>query len=299
MGDEVQGTLSAAAEEYAAWVARTRLSPRTRERYAEMVTRFAGWAADRTGMYDDMPGSTDVRDFAASDYRRELLVNRRLAPATVALHMAALNSFLEWHGIGRAPDVGVAVPAGDKVGITGHDDLRAIVRAARLRGARDHAIILTIAPCGPRLSELVGLDVDDVYLTASTGLLRVRYGKGGQPRQVSVPSQARDALKAWLRERARAHPGPQTGPLFTSRTGTRMAPRTVQDVVAAVGKAAGVELSPHILRHTFGRRWVENGGDVATLQAAMGHRNVNTTMRYTRPSREYMDEMAERLELPR
>jgi len=102
-------------------------------------------------------------------------------------------------------------------------DLRRVMRAAERRGPRDHAITAVLFLTAFRVSELVALDVDDVWVGDKAGRLEVRHGKGAIARQVPIPADARAILRPWLarrREQLDRAPGQvATGPLFLSRTG--------------------------------------------------------------------------------
>jgi integrase/recombinase XerC len=169
--------------QYAAWISRTGLAASTRERYPRAVRAFLEFVAAGGDRLAGAMSNPDVRDYSVAEYRRHLLTERKLAPASVTLYLAAIalmyDSVL---GLGR-PDVEpVRYSRAGRHGVTDTDRLRAILRVAKRRGGRDYAIIVMFMLCGPRLGELVALDIDDVHLTASTGLIEIRHGKGGQPR---------------------------------------------------------------------------------------------------------------------
>lgn len=116
----------------------------------------------------------------------------------------------------------------------------------------------------------------------------VRGGKGNKTRQVPLNSDARQALKAWLSER------PSAGAeVFLSHTGHALSERDVQRMVAEYARVAGVDATPHTLRHTFATRAIEKGADVATLAAILGHARLETTGRYLHPTAERMQEAVE------
>lgn len=283
-------TPSAAAAAYTRWLERTRYADRTKEQYARRVAHFTTWLEDHGPEYADALIDEDVRDYAARDFRRELLTVRKHSPASVGLYMSVLGSFFEWVGLGRPRGVHVDVPPSTSVGITDEATLRAVFRAAHRRGPRDYAMVTLMALAGLRVGELAALDVDDVLVHGRQGYVQVRYGKGGKPREVPLGSQARDAVAGWMRER-----GDAPGPLFTAAGGRRLSVRSVQYAVNQVGKSVGVALRPHLLRHTYGRRFVESGGDLVALQHTMGHSAVSTTARYARPSREFLAAHVDRL----
>jgi integrase/recombinase XerC len=144
---------------------------------------------------------------------------------------------------------------------------------------RDVAMMELMYSCGLRLSELVGLDVEDVDL--KTGEARV-LGKGRKTRIVPVGRTACDVISAWLPIRARQCPE-QESALFVSRKGTRLGPRSVQQRFRrwALRRGLDTNLHPHALRHSFASHLLESGGDLRAVQELLGHANLSTTQIYT------------------
>jgi len=170
-------------------------------------------------------------------------------------------------------------------------------------GRRDRAILELFYASGLRLSELVGLDVEDVNLQAR--IVRVR-GKGGKERLVPFNTSAQTALRVWYADRARlraAHapsarrPGPgrvrvgvrrsKSGgdgdPVFVNARGTRLTGRSVQRLVARYvsGCSTRFGISPHALRHSFASHLLQRGADLRAIQELLGHVQLSTTQRYT------------------
>jgi integrase/recombinase XerD len=138
---------------------------------------------------------------------------------------------------------------------------------------------------GARISEAVGLDVDDLDLTDGTVLLR---GKGGKERLVPVGSYARDAVDAYLvRGRAELSDGRGAGrgvaAVFLNARGGRLSRQSAWAVLAKAAERAGVtaEVSPHTLRHSFATHLLDGGADVRVVQELLGHASVTTTQVYT------------------
>lgn len=104
--------------------------------------------------------------------------------------------------------------------------------------------------CGPRLGELHVLHVDDVEIHARSDWLRIRRGKGSQPRNAPIKADLRPILSRWIAVR-RVWPGADTCALWQSTQGRRAAGSTLDRVFDEVGAAADVPLSAHTLRHTF------------------------------------------------
>ena len=170
-------------------------------------------------------------------------------------------------------------------------------------GRRDHAILELFYASGLRLSELVGLDVEDVNLHER--IVRVT-GKGDKERLVPFNTGAQKALRAWYVDRTslraarnpraqgpkpkaqspktRASPSSAPAdPLFVNARGTRLSGRSVQRLVARYvsGCSARFGISPHALRHSFASHLLQRGADLRAIQELLGHVQLSTTQRYT------------------
>ncbi|WP_030144798.1 site-specific tyrosine recombinase XerD [Spirillospora albida] len=152
---------------------------------------------------------------------------------------------------------------------------------AAARGLRDRALLELLYGSGARISEAVGLDVDDLDL--AEGFARVA-GKGGKARIVPIGDYARQAVDAYLvrarPELARAGRG---GPaLFLNARGGRLSRQGAWMVLRAAADRAGLsEVSPHTLRHSFATHLLDGGADVRVVQELLGHASVTTTQVYT------------------
>jgi integrase/recombinase XerD len=158
--------------------------------------------------------------------------------------------------------------------------LMAAPSATSAVGLRDRAILETLYGTAVRLSECARLDLMDLDLAGET--LLVRNGKGGKDRVVPVPGRAAQALDIYLREmRPLFERDPKEEALFLQRHGTRLATVTIGLLVAAYGRAVGVKLSPHALRHACATHLLKHGADIRHVQQLLGHRDIQTTARYT------------------
>lgn len=154
----------------------------------------------------------------------------------------------------------------------------------RSTGHRDQAIILTLLDTGLRASELSALKVGDLDL--KTGKLHVKHGrlggaKGGKGRTVFLGKAARRAVWRYLTER---EDGEDTeAPLFTVKYDRPMNKTALRFLIKHLGQKAGVKkCHPHRFRHTFAITYLRSGGDVFTLQALLGHSNLDMVQRYAR-----------------
>jgi len=160
-------------------------------------------------------------------------------------------------------------------------------------GRRDRAILELFYASGLRLSELVGVDLEDLNL--SSRLVRV-LGKGGKERIVPFNRVAAGAIRKYLKDRRHfirpATPSPERRsisrhsrgePLFVNYRGGRLSTRSVDRLVRryVVKSSTKLGISPHALRHSFATHLLERGADLRAIQELLGHSRVTTTQRYT------------------
>jgi integrase/recombinase XerD len=167
-------------------------------------------------------------------------------------------------------------------------DVEAILETAGSAGTtlalRDRALLEVLYGTGARISEAVGLDVDDVDRVEAAVVLR---GKGGKERIVPIGSYALTAVDAYLTrarpELATVGTGERAGALFLNARGGRLSRQSAWTVLAKAADRAGVtrDVSPHTLRHSFATHLLEGGADVRVVQELLGHASVTTTQIYT------------------
>jgi integrase/recombinase XerC len=216
------------------------------------------------------------------------------ARSTVARRLAAVRSwcrFLCRQGtLAQNPAAGLRGPRQDKKlpHFVGRDDIARLLAAPPADtplGLRDRALLETLYSAGLRVSELTGLNVDDVDL--ADGLATVR-GKGKRERLALLGPPAVEALELWLPQRAAlAGPRAATQPaLFLNRSGTRLTSRSVGRLLEKYLAAAGLDprTSPHTLRHSFATHLLDAGADIRSVQELLGHRSLGTTQIYTHVS---------------
>lgn len=173
-------------------------------------------------------------------------------------------------------------------------EVEAILEAAGAPGTalalRDRALLEILYGTGARISEAVGLDLDDLDLTDEGGTVLLR-GKGSKERIVPVGRYAREAVEAYL---TRARPalvsaataknaGQRAGALFLNARGGRLSRQSAWTVIVKSAERAGVtaEVSPHTMRHSYATHLLEGGADVRVVQELLGHASVTTTQVYT------------------
>ena len=162
-----------------------------------------------------------------------------------------------------------------------------------LRAIQDHPAprdrVLALLPfyAGLRIAEAVGLDVDDVHLSARQGTLRV-HGKGDTLRELPIHPQLRTDLQLWLDERPdwpHAHTNPA---LLLNRRGGRLSTRGASDIFHTITANAALDdtLTAHTRRHTFATTLIRGGTDLVLVGAMLGHARLDTVRAYTHPSAE-------------
>lgn len=149
---------------------------------------------------------------------------------------------------------------------------------------RDRALLELLYGCGARISEAVGLDVDDLDLDSGTVRLR---GKAGKERVLPLGGYAREAISAYL---VRGRPalvtagsGAQEAAVFLNQRGGRLSRQSAWALLQSAADRAGLKspVSPHTLRHSFATHMLEGGADVRVVQELLGHASVATTQIYT------------------
>ncbi len=155
---------------------------------------------------------------------------------------------------------------------------------------RNKAILETLYSTGIRVSELVGLDIEDVFSIPE--LVKVRHGKGNVDRMQPIGEPALEAIKVYL-----ARAGHKTGPLFRNKQGHRISVMLVQRVVRHYIKAAGISgrhITPHSLRHSFATHLLEAGASLRAIQMLLGHSSLVSTQIYTHVTVKHMKEVYDR-----
>ena len=265
-------------ERYRAHLEGSALAPLSRRSYLRRVEAFVTWL-DGHREHGDALHNASARDWAVRDYRISMKDAKR-APATINAALAAVDDLYRFLGLGPAQgQTGTHKPGRTSSSVGGP----AASPAPGPRGPgrpRDRATVALMAFAGLRVAEVAALDVEDISLTARTGTVRVRRGKGDSERTVPLPVEARSALAGWIHIR----PLGNGTALFPGAVGSRLSVRALHRSVATAGMQAGLALSPHALRHTYVTRLVRRGVDLPTVAELAGHRRLETTRRYSRPS---------------
>jgi integrase/recombinase XerC len=242
----------------------------------------------------------EVDAFAIRAFLGELH-KQRVSASSAARKLSAIRTFVKFLRrddlIEDDPSALVAAPKKPET-IPSHltiDEMSRLLEmpdTSQALGRRDRAILELFYASGLRLSELVGLGIEDVNL--SSRMVRV-LGKGRKQRLVPFNTSTADALRAWMKDRSatgqssvrlKADRGSGRGvqaPLFLNYRGGRLSTRSVDRLVRRYVALCGAKfgISPHALRHSFATHLLANGADLRAIQELLGHARLSTTQRYT------------------
>lgn len=252
---------------------------------------------DERGIHDlGKVGEDDVSEFLVAlrrgDPESGVMALSAVSAARALIAVRGLHRFAAAEGLAES-DVARAVrpptPSRRLPKSLTLDQVLALLDGAGGEGAsdtpltlRNRALLELLYSTGSRISEAVGLDVDDIDTHARSVLLR---GKGGKQRLVPVGRPAVQALEAYL-VRGRpdlARKGRGTPAIFLNARGGRLSRQSAWQVLQDAAERAGISsgVSPHMLRHSFATHLLEGGADVRVVQELLGHASVTTTQIYT------------------
>lgn len=273
-------------------------SPHTQRAYRRNLQELTAFVAGNPDWVQDDPqrlSKVRLDQVDTLQIRRYLgYLHKRNQKTTVARKLAAIRSFFKYLHKHRIitdnpadnlhpPKHGNSMPTY----LTVDDMFRLLdsIKPMGVLGLRNKAIIETLYSAGVRVSELAGLNVEDVDV--HNGVMRV-LGKGGKERLVPIGAKAIDAIAAYRDALAQeAGIGRQNnGAMFLNKDKGRLSTRSISRVVDKLARACGlaVPISPHALRHSFATHILDGGADLRVVQELLGHRSLSTTQRYTHVS---------------
>ncbi len=282
------------------------VSPHTVRAYESDVTQYLAWVAGETDRKISQLTPADL-DLTSVQSHLSDLGKAGKARSSVARKLSALRTFVRYlrreELIEHDPTARAVAPKRDQT-LPTHLSEPEIARLIETPstgdplGRRDRAILELFYASGLRLSELVGIDLEDLNLRGR--MVRV-MGKGGKQRLLPFNQSALTALRVWMADRAalmaeqsrrQKAPGrkpqassrrPQADPLFVNYRGSRLTGRSVDRMlrryVALCSTRLGI--SPHALRHSFATHLLQRGADLRAIQELLGHSRLSTTQRYT------------------
>jgi integrase/recombinase XerC len=248
--------------------------------------------------------SIDLREFLATSEKKKeeeityldiraflaVLKNRAYSRSSISRKLACIRSFFKFltreNVLKANPAAEISTPKREKK-LPHFLDLQEITHlleapsSENWEGKRDRAILETLYSSGLRVSELVGLNHDDVDFFS--GLVRVR-GKGKKERIVPLGGLALKAVQNYLQVRPpKDRDNGSKKPLFLNRSGGRLTDRSIRRMILKYTRQIALtkEVSPHTLRHSFATHMLDRGADLRSVQELLGHENLSTTQIYT------------------
>ena len=223
----------------------------------------------------------DVRGFIAEQIKKGLnktTVNRRLASIRSFFKFLCREGYIKSNPAKLVPNPKLPKLLPRFLSV---DDVFSLVEKPEGIGfipVRDKAILELLYSSGLRVSELSGLNIDDLNIKGN--LIKIR-GKGKKERIVPVGSKAIDAIKSYMIDRMLLKSKDKA--LFLNRMGTRLTDRGVRRIVVKYAKALTIsgQIGPHTLRHTFATHLLQGGADLRVRQELLGHSSLSTTQKYT------------------
>jgi site-specific recombinase XerD len=276
-------------------------SVKTVENYDRYLSRFFGFAKCKK--------PSDITEKQVRDFRLHLnrqdgsKVGGRVEPMkrrTQNYYLIALRAFLKYlrkRGIeALSPErIELAKVPERSLDLISSAELKRLRNAPdtkTLPGKRDRAILELLFSTGLRISELCGLSIDDVDLSRDEFSVR---GKGDKVRVVFLSDSARSALQEYLKARKDLDDAMfvRMGKKANDGNELRLSPRAVQRLLKKYAAEAGItrKVTPHVIRHSFATDLLQNGADLRSVQALLGHAHIGTTQVYTHVTDKHLREV--------
>ncbi len=268
-------------------------SEHTIKAYQSDLGQFFQFAAHELGVKEEALTFKSIDIYVVRSYLG-FLADHGLMRRSIARKLAALRSFfkflcrekeIEVNPVQRVatPKMGRKLP--DFLYVEQMDRLLSISDCTKLLGLRDQVLLELLYGSGLRVSELVGLNRQDVDM--DNGLMKVR-GKGNKERIVPLTNPALRALKEYLRQR-----NDEDTSLLLNYQGTRLSDRSVRRILDKIMRKAGLDqhIHPHMLRHSFATHLLDGGADLRSVQELLGHEKLSSTQIYTHLTREHLKEV--------
>jgi integrase/recombinase XerC len=265
-------------------------SPHTIKAYAGDLESFAAYCGSRDWKRID---HIAIRGFLSQLYEKGL------SKASVARALAAVRSLYRWLAqegvVEQNPAKLVATPKLPKKlpRVPTIEEMNSVLDGQMPEAAafpeRDRLMLELLYGCGIRNSEMTGINVDDVRVSAEAILIR---GKGKKERYVPFGESVKNALGAYLpaRQATLEETRKNCAALLINQRGGRLTTRSVGRIVKRIAVAKGLspDVHPHTLRHAFGTHMLEEGADLRAIQELLGHERLATTQRYTQLSMKHV-----------
>ena len=269
----------------ALWMERG-LSDNTLAAYRSDLYSYSDWQAGLSGDLLRSQSADILAYLATLNTRSSRTTARRLSTLRRFFQHLAREGQIDHDPSARIPAPRIGRPLPKTLTEAEVEALLAVPDTATVIGLRDRTMLEVLYATGLRVSELVGLQINQVNLRQ--GVVRV-IGKGNKERLVPLGEEAISWLEKFMRQgRAELFRGAPEATLFPSRRGRMMARQTFWYALRRYAVQAGITkpLSPHVLRHAFATHLLNHGADLRVVQMLLGHSDISTTQIYTHVARE-------------
>lgn len=288
--DHKRTTVEKATDQFLRVLRERNASLHTIKAYAGDLENFSNYIGSRQWKSID---HVAIRGFLSHLYEKGL------GKASVARSLAAVRSLYRWLAqegvVDQNPAKLVSTPKLPKrlPRVPTIEEMNTVLDGAMPEVAafpeRDRLLLELLYGCGIRNSELIGINLDDIRVSAEAILIR---GKGKKERYVPFGGSAVAALSVYLplRQKLLADKKRATSALLINQRGGRLTVRSVGRIVKKIAVAKGLspDVHPHTLRHAFGTHMLEEGADLRAIQEMLGHERLSTTQRYTQLSMKHV-----------
>src|SRR5947209_1878676 len=290
MSKQAHTVVEKAATQFLRSLRQRNVSVHTIKAYAGDLKNFAGYIGSHDWRAID---HVTIRSFLSHLYERGL------SKTSVARSLAAVRSLYRWLAqegvVEQNPAALVSTPKLPKKlpRVPTIEEMNSVLDGEMPQVAsfpeRDRLMLELLYGCGIRNSELIGINLDDIRLSAEAILIR---GKGKKERYVPFGGSVRAALLCYLplRSQKLAVCKKKTNALLINQRGGRLTTRSVGRIIKKIAVAKGLspDVHPHTLRHAFGTHLLEEGADLRAIQEMLGHERLSTTQRYTQLSMKHV-----------
>ncbi|SCX90025.1 integrase/recombinase XerD [Nonlabens sp. Hel1_33_55] len=274
------------------------LSDNTIKAYIRDLKKLASWIEDRELQADPVTITTTIiKDFIYH-------IASEIKPTTQARIISSLKGFFNYLQMEEyrvdnptetidTPRTGRKLP--DTLSVDEIDKLINAINRSTPHGERNRAILETLYACGLRVSELTALKISDLYF--EEGVILVT-GKGDKQRYVPIGSSTVSIINDYIKL-VRTHipvKPKHTDTLFLNRRGSGLTRAMIFTIIQDLKEIVGLKkkISPHTFRHSFATHLLENGADLRSIQAMLGHESITTTEIYVHVNRTYLKEVLEK-----
>ncbi len=272
-------------------------SPETLRAYANDLNDLAAFLT-RLSEAGEIPDAAEITTHMLRSWVADLR-QRSLAATSISRRLSAARSLFGWLALRGELDANPAAELQnpkqperlpDRLDVEDVSTLLDSLDQRTPAGRRDRALLELLYGAGLRVSELVGLDLDDLQLRARTARV---LGKGNKERIVPFGQQAAQAITLYLHAILPVRERSAEEALFLNLRGGRLSARSVRRILDRAVReiALSRHVHPHVLRHSFATHLLESGMDLRTIQELLGHVRLTTTQRYTNVSLKHVLEV--------